>query len=234
MDDREPGKADRDPLVALVERTERLVARRSAPEPASPSAAARLRRLADHLAGHVGPRVRSLDAPLVVLLFGPTGAGKSSLFNALAGRHASRVGVLRPTTREVVVLATPAAAEAVVSPGAPLGGVDSDRVRIVADDAAPAGLVLLDAPDLDSVEAANRELAERLIESADLGIFVTSAVRYADRVPWDVLRRARERGLPLVVVLNRLPSAPGDAAEVVDDVRRLLSQGGIDELSVDV
>ena len=64
-------------------------------------------RLRDHLAGHVRVRARSLDAPLVVLLLGPTGAGKSTLFNTLAGRPASPTGVLRPTTRTAIVLAHP-------------------------------------------------------------------------------------------------------------------------------
>ena len=148
-----------------------------------------------------------------MLLFGPTGAGKSSLFNALAGRYASRVGVLRPTTREVVVLVRPEEREAALGEGTGLGRIEPQRVQLIEDPEGPTGLVLLDAPDLDSVEQANRELAERLVEAADLGIFVTSAVRYADRVPWDTLARVRERGLPLIVVLNRMPSVLGRCAE---------------------
>src|SRR5215204_5121296 len=62
----------------------------------------RIRQLRDHLTGHVLPRARSLDAPLLVLLLGPTGAGKSSLLNTLVGFAASPAGVIRPTTREVV------------------------------------------------------------------------------------------------------------------------------------
>ncbi len=168
-----------------------------------------------------------------MLLFGPTGAGKSSLFNALAGRYASRVGVLRPTTREVVVLVRPEEREAALGEGTGLGRIEPQRVQLIEDPEGPTGLVLLDAPDLDSVEQANRELAERLVEAADLGIFVTSAVRYADRVPWDTLARVRERGLPLIVVLNRMPSDLDDARSIVDDVRRLLTDAGIDDLALE-
>ena len=65
--------------------------------------------------------------PLLVLLLGPTGAGKSTLFNTIAGRAASPTGVLRPTTRIAVVLANPDDAAA-LREGA-LAGVRADRVR---------------------------------------------------------------------------------------------------------
>ena len=64
-------------------------------------------------------------------------------------------------------------------------------------------------PDFDSVEAENRERAMELLELADLVIFVTTASRYADQVPWDVLARARARGVPLLAVVNRLPPDGG-------------------------
>jgi hypothetical protein len=221
-------------LDALVARIEAVAERRLASRPTGEAARQRATRFAEHLAGHVRPRVRSLEAPLLVLLFGPTGAGKSSLFNALARRNVSRVGVLRPTTREVVVFVRPADRDAVLGEGTALSRLEPDRVQVVSDASAPEGLALLDAPDLDSIEHANRELAEQLVESADLGVFVTSAVRYADRVPWATLARVRERGLPLVVVLNRMPSDRTDAAAIVRDVRRLLSEAGIDALADDL
>src|SRR5215217_3852869 len=84
-------------LGTLTDERERHLERRLPDE-----AARRIRQLRDHLAGHILPRARSLDAPLLVLLLGPTGAGKSSLVNALAGRAVSQSGVLRPTTRELV------------------------------------------------------------------------------------------------------------------------------------
>src|SRR4051812_10903054 len=94
-------------LRVLVDRLDELAARRIASGPRSEAAVARARQLADHLRGHVRVRAASLDAPLVVLLVGPTGAGKSTIFNTLAGRAASQTGVLRPTTRVAVVLVHP-------------------------------------------------------------------------------------------------------------------------------
>jgi hypothetical protein len=220
---------DRDPteLLDLVERVDELVRRAAGTGLPAQPARRRLRQLSDHLASHVRPRARSLEAPLLVILLGPTGAGKSSLFNALVGRSTSRTGVLRPTTREVVALVRPDDREWLTGPGSPFAGVDPDRIRLVEDRAAPEGVILVDAPDVDSVEHANRELTDRLVEAADLAVFVTTATRYADRVPWEVLGRARERGLPLTAVVNRMPPGEDARSIVLDDLRRLFQQGGL-------
>jgi energy-coupling factor transporter ATP-binding protein EcfA2 len=220
-------------LLALAERLDALAVERSADRIAGDEAARRATRLRDHLAGHVLPRARSLDAPLLVLLIGPTGAGKSSLVNALAGRAVSRSGVLRPTTRELVAVVHPDDRDALMSDGSPLVQLAGGRLRVVADDGEPRGIALIDAPDVDSIEHANRELTDRLAEAADLGIFVTTASRYADRVAWDVLLRARDRGLPLVVVVNRLPGDATDRAAVLDDIDRLLAEFGVDAHGLD-
>lgn len=211
-------------LRALVERLTRLAERRLALGPSTEAGRTRAVQLRDHAAGHLRVRAASLDAPLLVLLLGPTGAGKSSLFNALAGRAASRTGVLRPTTRTAIALAHPDDL-AILREGA-LAGFGPDRLEALADPSLPPGLALVDAPDVDSIEHANRELADQLVEAADLTIFVTTATRYADRVPWTVLGRVRERGLPIVVVVNRLPPAGDDRTVVLDDVRRLFADAG--------
>jgi hypothetical protein len=211
-------------LRELVDRLETLAGRRLAMRSASDAGRTRAARLRDHLAGHVRVRARSLDAPLVVLLLGPTGAGKSTLFNTIAGRAASPTGVLRPTTRTAIVLAHPDDAAALRE--GTLAGIEPQRLRLDADPSIAPGLALIDAPDIDSVEHANRELADRLVEAADLCLFVTTATRYADRVPWLVLGRVSERGLPLVVVVNRLPPDRDDRREVLEDVRRLFTEAG--------
>ena len=218
-------------LRALVQRLESLSERRLVLRPRSEAATARARQLADHLRGHVRVRAASLEAPVVVLLVGPTGAGKSTIFNTIAGRAASSTGVLRPTTRVAVILVHPDDREALVD-GA-LAGIPSEQVRMVTDDAIEPGLVLIDAPDIDSLEHANRALTDRLVEAADLCVFVTTATRYADQVPWSVLARVQERGLPLLVVVNRMPPDPDDQREVLADVRRLLGDAGLDGLLAD-
>ena len=214
-----------DSLRALVSRLGALAARRVEVQPRSVAAAGRGKQLADHLEGHVRVRVASLDSPLLVLILGPTGAGKSTVFNTLAGGPRSPAGVLRPTTRVAVVLVHPDDRAPLVE-GA-LRGVGLDQVRIVEDRTIAPGVAIVDAPDIDSIERANRGLADQLVEAADLCLFVTTAARYADQVPWSVLARIRQRGLPLIFVLNRLPPDEGDRIAVMRDAGRLLSEAGM-------
>ncbi len=186
------------------------------------------------LEDYVIPRLSALDAPLLAVVGGSTGAGKSTLVNALAGRVVSPAGVLRPTTRSPVLVHHP-------DDGRWFGpdrllpdltrvtgeGGDPDAVRLVAADAVPRGLALLDAPDIDSVEERNRALATQLLAAADLWLFVTSAARYADQVPWDFLRRAAERSTAVAVVLDR--TSPEASDTVAGDLARMLASRGLRE-----
>ena len=198
--------------------------RRMAAAP-GPTRRARAERLQRHVVDYLLPRARDASAPLIVVILGSTGSGKSSLFNGLAGRALSPSGVLRPTTRRPLAVVHPDDAAADLLPGMVARGA----LELGSDPEARRGLVLVDAPDFDSVELANRELAVELLEAADLVIFVTSATRYADQVPWSILGRARQRGVPLLAVLNRLPPEAGDAAAIAADYRHLLERGNLEE-----
>jgi len=182
-----------------------------------PEVRERARQLRDHVTSYIVPRANALDLPLLVALLGPTGAGKSSLMNTLAGAHVSETGVLRPTTRRAVLLATDADAHALRGV---LSHVGTDRIIRADGDGARPGVAIVDAPDLDSVELANRAVADKLVEAADLCVFVTTAVRYADLAAYVVLERIAARGLPVLIVANRLPSDEQDV--VVEDIRRVL------------
>jgi energy-coupling factor transporter ATP-binding protein EcfA2 len=197
---------------------------------------------------YILPRFRSLDAPLLAVVGGSTGAGKSTLVNALAGHPVTRSGAIRPTTRQPILLHHPADAGWFegdrVLPGLSRirGTVSTDPVPagrtgaapdqapvtslvLVADSAVPQGIALLDAPDVDSISDDNRRLAGQLLAAADLWVFVTTANRYADAVPWKLLLDAASRDILVAVVLDRVPAEA--EAEVSADLRSLLRREGL-------
>src|SRR6266568_3543438 len=210
------------------------------PLPGARSAAESARNLAAQLDDYLLPRLARLDAPLLVVVGGSTGAGKSTLVNSLVRTPVSPAGVLRPTTRAPVLVSAPGDARWFLGPAetGPTGAEDPDvyllpgltrrtglhaepgALRVISAPGLPRGLALLDAPDLDSVVAANRALAEEVQRAADLWLCVTTAARYADALPWTSLRAARDRGTRLALLLNRVP--PGAEDEIVAHLGELL------------
>ncbi|MGA8980940.1 MAG: ABC transporter [Pedococcus sp.] len=171
--------------------------------------------LLKQLDDYVIPRLRSLDAPLLAVVGGSTGAGKSTLVNSIVDAQVSRSGVLRPTTTTPVLVHHPTDERWFLDDrilpglsrvtGARAGDDGDASLRLVASSSLPPGMALLDAPDIDSVVSANRALAGQLLAAADLWLFVTTAARYADAVPWDLLRQASDRGTAVAIVLDRVP-----------------------------
>lgn len=187
---------------------------------------------------------------MLVVVGGSTGAGKSTLVNSLVGRRVSEAGVLRPTTRTPVLVCHPddhhwfagmrvlpqltrvwhphqdEAAEGAEDGGRE--GEEENSLRIETAATLPGGLALLDAPDIDSLVVENRLLAAELICAADVWVLVTTASRYADAVPWHLLRTAKEYNATLVTVLDRVPH------QVITDVSRqyaaLLTKAGLGEV----
>jgi energy-coupling factor transporter ATP-binding protein EcfA2 len=204
-------------LAALAERRVALIR-----EEDDSAVRDRARQLRDHVRTYILPRATALDAPLLVVLLGPTGAGKSTLMNTIAGAAVSAAGVLRPTTRAAVLLATERDADTLAR--GPLASLDAGRIRRADATFAREGVAIVDAPDIDSVERENRAVADQLLEAADLAIFVTTASRYADQVPYTVLERIATRGLPILVVVNRLPPELSEREVVLGDVDRVLAR----------
>src|SRR3954468_13542679 len=166
-----------------------------------------------------------LDAT-VVALAGPTGAGKSTLFNLLAGRELSRSGVRRPTT------ATTTAAVAEGVDDALLDWLDV-RSRHALDAGAPAGLVLLDLPDFDSIEAAHRAEVDRLVRRVDLLVWVVDPQKYADAALHEgYLRPMAGHAAAMLVVLNQVDLLAGQGERAREDLRRVLSRHGLGDVPV--
>src|SRR6476619_6439884 len=228
---------DNERLLSMVQALRSTVSDTSFPLDLPSAATARLERarLLNQLDDYVVPRLTSLDAPLLAVVGGSTGAGKSTLVNSVVGREVTLPGVLRPTTRSPVLIHHPSDAAwfsgSRVLPGlARITGRHSSSdgpgaVRLVSTDEVAAGLALLDAPDIDSVVRANRDLATQLLSAADLWLFVTTAARYADAVPWDLLREAAARGTSVAIVLDRVP--PEAMEEIRSHLASMLREQGL-------
>ncbi|MFN8079065.1 MAG: hypothetical protein U0Q19_05835 [Kineosporiaceae bacterium] len=179
------------------------------------------------------PRLADVEPPLIVVIGGPTGAGKSTLTNSLVGAPVSLSGVLRPTTRQPVMVYNPLDTEALQAVGLVEGGSENHRadaarwvdLRAVPHPDVARGLAVIDSPDLDSRVDHNRDLASRLLAVADMWLFVTTGTDYADALSWGVLAEAAERKVPLAVLLNRLRD--NEAMQVRRHLATLLTQAGL-------
>lgn len=157
----------------------------------------------------------AMPCPWVVFV-GGTGTGKSTLFNALCEDNLSLAGVERPKTlgpvayaharcpveerfpfpevqpvRHPYPLSQPQGGE----PGK-LGILEHRREDL-------AHLVVVDSPDLDSVEEANRATARKLALLADAVVFVTSQEKYADEAPSVFLRELLSEEKAVYGLLNK-------------------------------
>lgn len=184
---------------------------------------------------YIIPRLADLDGPVVAVLIGSTGSGKSTILNSLAGAPISEPGAVRPTTRAPTVWCHPNHADRFGDNFLSGYSTDAEAVRslkvVFSDLPMLENLAVVDAPDFDSVVDVHREIADELLAVADVCLFVTSAQRYADAVPWEFLEKAKARAVPIRYIINRLPSPSGgsDAAgEIVDDFRARLIAGGLD------
>lgn len=181
-------------------------------------AAARLRLSADHT---------------VVAIAGATGSGKSSTFNALTELELSAVGVRRPTTSwaTACVWGREGADELLDWLGIP------ERHRVTRDsmlstgheDGRLHGVVLLDLPDHDSTEVSHHLEVDRLVQLADMMVWVLDPQKYADAAIHDrYLAPLAGHKDVMLVVLNHIDTVPEPRREsMLADVRRLLDADGL-------
>lgn len=172
---------------------------------------------------------------LWVFFMGGTGTGKSTVFDAVCGTVLSAVGAERPKTAGAVAFVHDQAA---LESGFPFPEFRFITHRL--DASRPlqpllgepgvihvwvhrrpewASVVLMDTPDVDSVEIANRNLVETLWRLADVVVFVTSQEKYADDVPSKFLKKVMAEGTDVLVVCNKMG---GEFRE--EDVRYILER----------
>ncbi len=183
-------------------------------------------------------RLRLSAEHTVVALAGATGSGKSSTFNALTGLELSAVGVRRPTTSwaTACVWGREGADELLEWLGIPARHQVTRDSMLSKDeeDAEMRGVVLLDLPDHDSTEVSHHLEVDRLVDLADMLVWVLDPQKYADAAIHDryLAPLARHQDV-MLVVLNHIDTVPEARREgMVADVRRLLALDGLPDVPV--
>jgi hypothetical protein len=155
---------------------------------------------------------------VVVAMGGGTNTGKSTLFNLLAGSDISPVRCTAAATCRPVVAANPnRAADCYAGhlmPGfepQPFTQHDDPLIRnhppqalfVAEAEALPMSRVLLDTPDVDSIDLANWETAARLRASGDVVLAVLTGEKYQDERVVAFFREAAASGRMVLPIMNK-------------------------------
>lgn len=133
---------------------------------------------------------------LVIILMGGTGVGKSTLLNALAGGSIANASFHRPTTRDPVVYHHHSIHASKLDPALQFCKLAShDRPNL-------EHKIIVDTPDLDSNDLANREKLMRILPVADIVLYVGSQEKYHDKLGWELFTEQRQRRA-FAFVLNK-------------------------------
>lgn len=185
------------------------------------------------LLDRAGQRLRLSGEHTVVTLAGGTGSGKSSLFNGICGLELSPTGVRRPMTSKAH-----ACVWGLDGAGPLLDWLDVDKrhryarasaLDLERADSSLQGLVLLDLPDHDSIQALHRAEVDRFVTIADLLVWVVDPQKYADAALHRnyIVPFARHAGVTLIVLNQVDRLQPGEVDDCVADLRRLLEAEGL-------
>ncbi|MFK8067427.1 MAG: GTPase [Gammaproteobacteria bacterium] len=164
------------------------------------------------------------NRPLVVALFGGTGVGKSTLLNRVANKEIARTGVERPTSREVTIFLHASVEIKHLPQDFPVEKVNIRQHQ----DQTKKEILLIDMPDIDSVETENLQIVRDWIPYIDVLIYVVSPERYRDDRGWHFLVDQGYQHAWLFV-MNQWGLVEQEEQKVMEDFETLLQSGGFDQ-----
>lgn len=180
---------------------------------------------------------RELSLPVFVGVQGGTNTGKSTVFNALAGKLLSPSIVVASATKHPLVYLHEKWKEHFLAEKVFPGIVcrlledpkellaESDREDLLFfrfhDVGRLADLAIIDSPDFDSALESNAAQATRIAAISDVSVYVTTAQKYRDRVLIRELRRLLDLKARVLVAFNMVEE---DIVfeTLVDDLRETL------------
>ena len=166
-------------------------------------------KLVPHLAG---------EGCLIAAVSGGTNTGKSCIFNLLLGRLVSPIVNTAAATCHPILAANAARREACLAAqlvpefdprpfDRPEDATDpslpSDTLLIAAAQDLPDHLILMDTPDIDSIDRANWDIAEHIRATGDVLVAVLTGEKYKDQKVVAFFREALAAGRVIVPVMNK-------------------------------
>ena len=178
---------------------------------------------AQAIVNRAGRRLSLAGDITVVAIAGATGAGKSSLFNALSRTALAETGVKRPTTSQAMSMTFGAAGTSDLLTWLSV----PRRHNVPGHDL--TDLVLIDLPDYDSTVQQHREEVDRMIELVDVILWVVDPQKYADAALHDrYLIPMASHAEVMIFVLNQIDRVrPEQIDRIRGDLAHLLAGEGI-------
>jgi GTP-binding protein EngB required for normal cell division len=164
----------------------------------------------------------------VVAIAGATGAGKSTLFNALSRTALAETGVRRPTTSQSMSVTFGASDTSELLSWLGIPRRHSAPGRDLTD------LVLIDLPDYDSTVERHRDEVDRLVSLVDVILWVVDPQKYADAALHErYLIPLSSHSDVMLFVLNQIDRVrPEQVDKIRSDMAHLLVDEGISGVEI--
>ena len=183
-------------------------------------------------------QMRGENPVLIATLYGPSGAGKSTLFKLLTGVEVPAGGAVRPCSMACAAavpesLNDPQKLEALFPGFITEKLISQSQIRqtdgpdrllfdtYAAQRKHPIQLVLVDVPDFNTVEKTNWDKAEKMLERAEVVIFMVYDNAYSDEKVIQELARCCKKSASMVYLLTMTNAEA--AKQIWDDLLQKVS-----------